>query len=168
MANLFIESLFKEKRCTSLPTLHDMRALWQHALDNKGWVYIAENPVYEGLLKIGYTQKDPFTRAKSLKTAGVVGKFSIIAAFQMVDCIRAETLVHDKLKLVQEDGEFFRINKSDASAVVQNTWREERDAFNLFKVEWLLHDKDQTRWMNSGFDLDRWHQKVKTSSGPSY
>lgn len=156
MKNIFVDDIYSKRKLDLPPTEQDLRSVWHYAREHKGWVYIAENVAAPGLLKIGYTQKDPFTRARTLKTAGVVGSFKTLGAYQVVDCFRAEGLVHRMLKHLRVDGEFFKISLSVANAAVQSVWREERTCFKFFKIDWLLHDPNELRWLSNGFDTESW------------
>lgn len=158
MKNNIVASIYSQQAITHPPTEQELRVLWQFAQEHKGWVYIAENVKDPDLLKIGYTQKDPFIRARTLKTAGVVGSFKTLGAYQVVDCFRAEGQVHRMLKHLRADGEFFRVSLSVASAAVLSVWRDERTCFKFFKMDWLLHDQNNLRWLDSGFDTEQWVQ----------
>lgn len=156
MKNSFYSKLISCAEITKPPSPNEMYELWMHSQQFKGWVYIAENKVNTGLLKVGYTQKDPFIRARSLKTAGVVGTFKALYAVQMVDCIRSETEAHQLLSPYQHDGETFRVDIKTASGCLQQVWRQERAALSFFKTDYLLHGNNSEVWAESGFDIEKW------------
>ena len=47
-----------------------------------GWVYILSNPAMPGLFKVGYTDRDPFSRAKEISQATGV-PFDFIVEYQI-------------------------------------------------------------------------------------
>lgn len=66
--------------------------------DNKGYVYAMINPLYEGLVKIGKTTKDPEIRAKELSSStGVATPFIVVYKRLFNDCHSAEKLAHSLL-----------------------------------------------------------------------
>jgi hypothetical protein len=156
---LFLTQFCKQINMNGIPTMQDMQSLWQHAQRKRGWIYAAENACNPGLIKLGYTQKNPFERAKSLKTAGVVGSFTVINAYQMVDCLTAEIKVHGLLNEKREDGEFFRVAHGTAAKILQEVWRSEREMLSLFQIDWLLHDADSKRFLQDGFRTHAWAEK---------
>lgn len=152
----FVAQLYEHPRCSRVPSTHELGALWQHAQKKKGWIYAAENNNIPGRLKLGYTQKHPFERARTLKTAGVIGTFSIVKAYQVVDCITAEAKVHSILEDVRADGEFFWVTPDAADVVLKQVWLQEREKLKLFQVDWLLHDTDSNRFAANGFNISLW------------
>lgn len=44
----------------------------------RGWVYIITNKSMPGLLKIGYTMKDPRSRAKELEGTGIPTPYEVV------------------------------------------------------------------------------------------
>lgn len=82
--------------------------------DNKGYVYAMINPLYEGLVKIGKTTKDPEIRAKELSSStGVATPFIVVYKRLFNDCHSAEKLAHslltDKGYRVNNNREFFKM-----------------------------------------------------------
>jgi hypothetical protein len=153
-----VEQPYDLETCSSIPSIEDLHVLWRHAQKRKGWIYAAENDKNPGLLKLGYTQKNPFERARTLKTAGVVGSFTVVKAYQVVDCFAAEARVHFLLDTDREDGEFFKVTHEVADLALQQVWREERQVLSLFKIEWLLHDTDSKRFLTDGFNVQLWSE----------
>ena len=47
-----------------------------------GWVYILSNPAMPGLFKVGYTDRDPFSRSKEISQATGV-PFDFIVEYQI-------------------------------------------------------------------------------------
>ncbi len=92
---------------------------------NKGegdqWVYILSNPTTPGLLKIGYTKKQPEERAKQISAAtGVALPYRVEWAYKCFNGETVEREVHHKLKnyRVNNSKEFFQINLEEAKEII--------------------------------------------------
>jgi len=80
-----------------------------------GYVYILSNPFYTGLVKIGFTDRDPYLRARELSShTGVPGEFSVIKFWIVQDAYDAECSIHNFLQSYRVSGEFFKIEINDA------------------------------------------------------
>src|SRR5438128_1100387 len=82
-----------------------------------GHVYILLNPMMQGLLKIGMTERTPEERARELSnTTGVPVPYSIAFSEEVIDCVRAERLIHARLDRhrVNQHREFFHLPLKDA------------------------------------------------------
>ncbi len=44
----------------------------------KGWIYFAVNPSLKGLIKIGFTERDPLKRVSELSNTSIPYKFELI------------------------------------------------------------------------------------------
>lgn len=74
----------------------------------RGWIYVLVNPALEGLVKIGFSTKDPALRVRELSTTGVPRSYEI-AFDALVDNPREiEQRAHSRLKDVHDSKEFFR------------------------------------------------------------
>lgn len=90
---------------------------------NKGneFVYVLSNPALPGLVKIGYTAKDPSTRNKEISSStGVPVPFKIEFIFRTVNGQALETAVHKYLQeyRVSNKKEFFQISINTAREVI--------------------------------------------------
>lgn len=88
---------------------------------NFGYVYIAWNPCFDELVKIGATMKDnPFERIKQLSGTSVPKSFELIACIPCTDPFALEKKVHIHFKSmrIQKNGmntEFFKVDRETAS-----------------------------------------------------
>lgn len=82
-----------------------------------GWVYILSNPAMQGLLKIGYTDRDPFGRAKEISQAtGVPFDFVVDYQIYVSHPYEVEQKTHQQLSKyrVNNNREFFQCSYEDA------------------------------------------------------
>lgn len=106
-------------------TYYTNRKLNTYTNRGKGdtWVYILENELMPGLLKIGYTKLLPEERAKQISSStGVATPFKVSYAFQ---CFNAEGLERELHKFFEEyrvsnNREFFRLSLDEAQKAVKN------------------------------------------------
>lgn len=84
----------------------------------KGWVYIITNKALKGLVKVGFTEKDPQYRAKSLSNAA--HPYPCIVEYEaLVNNPReVESKAHEKLSENKESKEWFRCSIEDAIQVI--------------------------------------------------
>lgn len=80
----------------------------------KGYVYIISNKSMPGILKIGYTMKDPAMRAEELSSTGVPYPYDVDYEILIDDPYILEQKVHQKLKHIRENKEWFRIDITQA------------------------------------------------------
>lgn len=83
------------------------------------YIYIMTNPAYEGYVKIGYTDKDVYKRAKELSTSGVMYDFEVYGYYETPSKLSDLTLHHiiDKLNpelRVNKRREFYKMSPKDA------------------------------------------------------
>ncbi len=82
-----------------------------------GYVYILTNEVMPGLVKIGKTTRDPYTRAREISgTTGVPKPFEVAHYVYVSDCDQVEQIAHSQLwrYRVNNRREFFQISLADA------------------------------------------------------
>ncbi len=96
--------------------------------DKEGWVYILTNEAMPGLVKVGYTMKDPAIRAEELykdsKTGAVTGvpmPFVVVYKALVVNPYQVEQAVHKELesKRINNNREFFKCELSETIAAIQ-------------------------------------------------
>jgi hypothetical protein len=77
-----------------------------------GYLYALANQSMPGVFKIGCTSRNPFERAKELRTTGVPTAFFVVAAVYVAAMKKAEAQAHAQLgaqgQRVDGDREFFR------------------------------------------------------------
>lgn len=81
-----------------------------------GFVYVLTNKSMPGLVKIGYTKKNPQERASELYGSGVPSPFAISYAVWCNDPFKVEQQLHERLRLWRgsESREFFSISETHA------------------------------------------------------
>lgn len=89
----------------------------------EGYIYVLQNRLFgSNVVKIGFTKRTPDVRAREIYVGatGVPLPFEIAVAYSVVDCVRAEKLVHRALRAYRLNNrrEFFRITPSVGASVV--------------------------------------------------
>jgi len=85
----------------------------------RGWVYVITNKAMPGLVKVGYTLKDPNLRAKELDSTGMPHPYVVEYEALVEDPYETEQLVHSRLSHALEAKEWFRCAVSVAVAELQ-------------------------------------------------
>ena len=79
----------------------------------EGYLYALDNSSMPGVYKVGCTSRNPFDRARELRTTGVPSEFSVVMAYRVDDIRQAESTVHSVLDQrghrVDRSREFFRV-----------------------------------------------------------
>jgi hypothetical protein len=84
----------------------------------KGWVYVLTNPGIPGLVKIGFSTKDPALRVRELSTTGVPHEYEIAFDAMVDGPSEVEAKVHTLLKAAHESKEFFRATPATAATAI--------------------------------------------------
>ena len=80
-----------------------------------GYVYVLTNEHVPDLVKVGYTSRDPRTRAAELSNVtGVPGKWIVYHSWKIENQYEAEQQVFAELKQHRETGEFLKLRPRDA------------------------------------------------------
>jgi len=74
----------------------------------RGWTYIITNLAMPGLVKVGFTMKDPLLRAEELNNTGSPHPFVVQYDILVEDPQKIEQQVHKELKDFSEGKEWFR------------------------------------------------------------
>ena len=85
----------------------------------KGWVYIITNKAMPDLLKVGFSTKDPESRANELHTTGVPHRFVVEYDALVNDPYVVEQKAHKFLKVHHESKEWFRCDISTAVIAIR-------------------------------------------------
>jgi hypothetical protein len=86
----------------------------------KGWVYIATMTDAEGVVKVGYSTKDPQLRIKEWSEAtGAPGKANLAYAALVENPRKVEAATHRELKVFNTKGEWFRVPSTRAMAAIK-------------------------------------------------
>lgn len=80
----------------------------------KGWVYIISNPSLPGLIKIGFSMKDPDLRAEELDHSGVPYKYKVEYEILIDNPSEIEHNLHNVFHDLHEGKEWFRIQPAEA------------------------------------------------------
>jgi hypothetical protein len=86
------------------------------------FIYILENPSFDGVVKIGRTARDVAERVKELSShTGVPTEFTVFRKFTVEDATIAERKIHERLAeyRVSENREFFRLSADEAALVLE-------------------------------------------------
>jgi T5orf172 domain len=85
----------------------------------RGWIYVLSNQAMPGLVKIGFSTKDPMLRVQELSGTGLPYAFHVEYDALVHDPRAIEQQVHQDLAAHREAKEFFRIDVSTAVAVIR-------------------------------------------------
>ena len=88
-------------------------------LFTRGWVYVIANDAMPGILKVGYTTKDSFRRAKQLGGSGVPHVFQVMYEAYVEYPRTVEQATHEMLMSKREGKEWFRCSKEEAIAAIR-------------------------------------------------
>jgi hypothetical protein len=86
----------------------------------RGWVYVLTNRAMPGLVKIGYSTKDPALRARELEGTGQPLPFMLVFDVVVFDPRDVEQEVHRLLAGCHEAKEFFRTSPADAIDTIRS------------------------------------------------
>lgn len=87
----------------------------------KGWVYVISNQAMNGLVKVGYSTKDPELRAEELNHTGSPHPYVVEYEVLLENPYQIEQKVHKLLKDVHEGKEWFRCSIEEAIAAIYQT-----------------------------------------------
>lgn len=86
----------------------------------KGWIYIATNKSLVGLIKIGFTTKDPILRISDFNNAGIPHEHVLEYAALVDEPYRTEQKIHKTLSHLNENKEWFKCSIQDAINFIQS------------------------------------------------
>ena len=87
-------------------------------MDIRGWVYVIDNEAMPGLLKIGYSTKDPALRARELAGTGSPLPFNVVYDVLVENPRSAEQSAHSILKSSHVSKEWFKCSLSEAISAI--------------------------------------------------
>lgn len=85
----------------------------------RGWVYVITNKAIPGLVKVGYTLKDPNVRARELDGTGMPHPYVVEYEVFVEGPREIERLTHSRLSCAREAKEWFRCGVSAAISEIQ-------------------------------------------------
>ena len=97
-------------------------------MDVRGWVYVISNRAMPGLVKIGFSTKDPQLRARELASTGVPHSFTVEYDALVLSPHAVEQQVHQALAAKREDKEWFKCSPDEAIAAIRYITRDRRIA----------------------------------------
>jgi hypothetical protein len=89
-------------------------------MQTRGWVYVLTNRAMPGLVKVGFSSKDPTSRVSELSGTGVPHPFELEYDALVVNPHEIEKLVHRRLAPYREAKEFFRTEPRVAVFVIRD------------------------------------------------
>jgi hypothetical protein len=85
----------------------------------RGWVYIISNKAMPGLIKVGYSLKDPALRANELDNPGAPHPYAVEYEVLVYNPLEIEQRTHKELKDFREAKEWFRCSLDDAVTAIR-------------------------------------------------
>jgi hypothetical protein len=84
----------------------------------RGWVYVITNEAMPGLIKIGYSMKDPWLRAAELANTGAPHPYQVVYDALTFDPRDIEQAVHERLAKNRAGREWFKCSVDEAIEVI--------------------------------------------------
>lgn len=85
----------------------------------KGWVYVISNPAMPGLVKVGYSTKDPDLRAAELNHTGAPHAYVVEYEILIDEPRVVEQMTHSVLSMKHEAKEWFRCPPEEAVLAIR-------------------------------------------------
>ena len=85
----------------------------------KGWIYIATNQSLIGIVKIGFSTKDPKIRISEFNNAGLPYEHKLVYSALVENPYEVEKKVHSKLNSIRENKEWFRCSLQQAIETIK-------------------------------------------------
>lgn len=89
----------------------------------RGWVYVITNKAMPGLVKVGYSTKDPVLRAKELVCTGSPHPYFVAFDALVEEPRDVEQAAHQRLAYHREGKEWFRCSVNDAINAIRLSTR---------------------------------------------
>jgi hypothetical protein len=90
-------------------------------LSVRGWVYVISNKAMPGLIKVGYTLKDPILRANELDNTGSPHPYDLQYEVYVHEPLEIEQRTHKELKNFNVRKEWFNCSLDDAVNAIRKT-----------------------------------------------
>jgi len=84
----------------------------------RGWVYVISNPAMPGLVKVGFSRKDPQLRADELSGTGCPQPYQVEYDVLVIAPQEVEQAIHQRLIGKRDGKEWFRCSLSEAIAAI--------------------------------------------------
>lgn len=82
--------------------------------ETKGWVYIIINEAMPGLIKVGYSLRDPKIRAQELDNTGSPFSYEVAYEGLVMNPAEIESITHQQLEKLRAGKEWFRCSIKEA------------------------------------------------------
>lgn len=152
----------------------------------RGWVYVVSNKAMPGLVKVGYSTKDPHLRALELDNTGAPHAYVVEYDALVPDAFELEQAAHDSLAQHREGKEWFRCTVGEAVRVIRSlaagklivesdaslgrateldsAWTSSREKEEFFSEVWRIVDErqDNARRYEERMRLYAWCPVCKT------
>lgn len=139
---IFVDQQEKHPRCEYCTSAFEAVELYS----GSGFVYLLSNPYMPGLVKIGFTERDVFERAKELSAATGVPAPYVVEAYFPARNASDEAAIHQALVDNRvPDREFFKVPVEDALAKVSQVCGFR--ALFLREGRRPANPKMETRWL---------------------
>lgn len=92
----------------------------------KGWVYVISNKAMPGLVKVGYSMKDPELRARELNHTGAPHPYAVDYEVLVDEPYSIEQGTHRDLSAKREGREWFRCTAEEAIAAITHVTKGKR------------------------------------------
>jgi hypothetical protein len=92
----------------------------KHSSVAEGFIYILENVLMPGMIKVGFTAGNPDKRAKEISSKyNLPAKFAVSAYWRTTDPYIIEQRIHVALTDYAQGGEFFKLDLIEAKTVIE-------------------------------------------------
>ena len=119
----------------------------------RGWVYVASNPSLDGLLKIGFSMKDPTIRIRDFDSAALPTPYRLEFDMVVVKPRMVEQSAHLLLGSMKAGREWFRCTLEQATNALQRAANQQQGSNGQAPSpqEWLAPDTSKRRTPDAAF-----------------
>jgi T5orf172 domain len=125
----------------------------------KGWIYIISNRSMVGLVKIGWSSKDPSMRAKELNNTGCPHSYQVEYEALLENPYNVEQAIHKHFKDIREGKEWFRCKVDEAVLAIRQHFSKEiiHEVFHLLEKQKILEreraiqNEERLEWRSKQF-----------------
>lgn len=89
-------------------------------MEIRGWVYVISNEAMPGLVKIGFSTKDPILRAAELNSTGAPHPYQVVYDILVAGPRDIEQRVHAAMSKMKEGKEWFRCSADEAIEAIRH------------------------------------------------
>ena len=85
----------------------------------KGWVYVISNPSMPGVVKVGYSMKDPSIRANDLDSTGMPTAYRVEYEALVEEPYQVEQQIHHEMQAFHAGKEWFKTDTLNAVLAIR-------------------------------------------------